>query len=320
MPRLRIDRVWVALCVLGFPAASHHTCGDARSAPVCRRIADAIGVASSRAQDVDAPNAQGSDVDHSKALAEHARRLAAEIRASATAPAHDGGSFGPGSRQRKELLSVLRLRDSSSLEIRNATAASEPLQTFVVIYRVSRSKAPLKAMDARVELVQRQQGRLEIKASGRLQFTPTMCTDTDTPITPADRELVTDSEPVQLAPDRTAFVVHLRCATSQPSSEGEERDTILVEWQGSALTQVFRFEDSRSELDRVSNIESDERTQLTTAPSQHAGYFDLRLRVERVQKHIASDGSPDAPLKSEIRDYNYQRSGRGYLLRAEGAQ
>jgi hypothetical protein len=151
MHRLTIDRVWVAaiamidaFCVLGFPAASHHMCGDIRSVPACR-VADAIGVASSRAQDVDAPSAPGADVDNSESLAERARRLAAEIRASAAAPAHDGGSFGRGSHQRKELLSALRLPDSSWLEIRNATAASEPLRTFVVIYRVSRSNAGFSA-------------------------------------------------------------------------------------------------------------------------------------------------------------------------------
>jgi len=56
-----------------------------------------------------------------------------------------------------------------------------------------------------------------------------------------------------------------------------------------ALTRVFRFIEIRSEFDRVSNIERDERAQLTLAQSQHAGYFDIRIRVNQEQSHVATE-------------------------------
>jgi hypothetical protein len=301
-----------AFCILGLRATSDPRCGDIGSSPPFR-VDDAIGLASGCAQPVERPSAQGTDADDSASLAERARRLAAEVRASASVPARDEGAFAPGSQERKDLLGALSLRDSATLAIRSTRAAGQPTSTLIVTYVVPPSSRPLKAMDARLHLVQRQKEKLEIKASGRLRFPATICADDDAPVGPADRDLAVDGEPVQIAPDRTAFVVHFRCSTSQASRQGEERHLFLVEPHGSALTQLFSFAESRSEFDRVSSLETDEHTQLRFAREQHAGYFDITLRVEKKRKQVATDHGLDRALTSETRDYSYQRSGATYV-------
>jgi hypothetical protein len=143
--------------------------------------------------------------------------------------------------------------------------------------------ARAEALEPRLVVLQGHAGKLRLVAEKKVELSHVECpNESGEPSGGDDRapEISLDLGAYTITPGQTAIGVRFTCAKTFPAAEGIETRLLLLELHGGALRQVFDEKISSINHDRPTGDTTTITGLLSVQGQQHAGYFDLALRLK----------------------------------------